>query len=1239
MNVFSVSGLSALRNLLMVSPTTPMHASLKFFASHLTLLTLLIIQSNSFAMVARGQKLELIRADEIQSFNRGGITYRRLVGDVKMRRGDALLTCDVAEFQMEKDEALLSGHVTITTPESKLSSNTARYAGSKEYVELLGDARFEDNPFIVTAEKLGYYIDLKKVLATDNPALEDSGSTLRADTIYYYEKNQLGDARGRASMVNTTDSLSVSGKHMLYYSGKDSLLSFGDAQFKKWSAIDTSLQIDSDSLSLEEGYFFAWKNVQLRNGNALGTCGQAVYMQEDDVAIMRDRPMLQEEDFVLTGDVFNLHMDNGGLKSVYVPENPHFTQRKASRDTTFSDWLDGKVMAVEFDEGQPQTVTLIEMATSFFNVIEDGIFKGSNKVSGDTLFILLSDSSISDITVTGGAEGEFDPAQGSRDIEFPIKYWAEHIAYSMQNETTQLKSNASIEYGDMKLKAGHIGVYWRQNLLRARSLVDTLGSKDYPVLSQKGQEDFNGQSMIYDLKTQRGKVVAGRTKMDDGNYYGEELTRIDEDIYLMEDGYYTTCDVEDHPHFYFYSRQMKLYTDKIIIAKPVVLYIADIPLMALPFAVFPQKKGRSSGFILPSYDYRPRNGGRALKGFGYYWAINDYSDFKMTGTFWDQYEEFNLRSVLRYKMRYKISGSVDASMVSDRNALDDPMNWKWRLKFNHSQTIDPSFTIRADGELSGDANFDRNYSHDQDERLNTKLHSGISINKKFESINSTTSLSGTYDENLQVTRRVEEAPKSAGIKLAGPTLALPSFRFSRASSPIIKAKGNKEYWYNSFRWSYNNAFSNRRKWSYLSYENPDTLARDSLLWQEDIVDTRTWNHNMSLSGDTQVLKVLKMVGSISYKDAWGFKYLNPVEDENGRAFVDTGTGRIVTEELEGFIRRGTFSTSVSLNTKMYGIFPVHIGALQAIRHTLTPSISLTHTPDFSTDFWGYTKLLTDTTGAEQRFDRFAGSDLGATPNKESLRMSYSLSNVFDYKLFRDEEVSKAQFLTWGVSGSYNFSADSLKASDISSNIKINVGKSFRLSPSMTYEIYERDSTGSHKINQFRAPRMTRASFSFGFQLQGDAPGGLRSSVRKESVPDSLSADTADSFNQPFDFGELQAPMTRSGRNTPAWSANFSFSYTFSHQNPLEDTKQTFNLGTNLKFNLSENWAVNYNPRFDLMEKKLVSGSVGVTRNLHCWKMTLSWTPMGRWGGLNLTIRPKASQLQDLKVEHTSRRKY
>lgn len=1187
----------------------------------------------STSVAASRDKLELIRADEISSFNRNGVTYRRVSGDVKLKRGDAVLTCQVAEFQVERDEARLDGQVKIVTDNAVLSGNQARYYGSREYMELIGNARFIDDPYIVEAGKLAYYMEEKRVVASLAPSLIDSSSTLSADSIYYYEDNQLGDARGAARLLNQSDSLSVDGDRLLYFSGKDSLLSYGNARFKKWSETDTTLNIDSDSLSLEEGFFFAWQNVKLRNGDTEGTCGQAVYMQDDEVAVMKDDPVLRDTDFVLTGDVFNLHMNNGDLTSVLVPENPHFTQDKVLNDTSYTDWLDGKVMAVEFEDGQPEKVTLIEMATSYFNIIEENNYKGSNNVSGDTLVILLSDSSISEIEVTGGAQGKFIPANESDEVEFPIDYQADNIHYSMADETTLLQKNAVISYGDMNMSSGQVGVYWRKNLLRAKSLVDTVGATDTPVLRQTGQEDFNGATMIYDLITQRGKVEAGRTRMEDGNYFGEKVTRVNEDVFLMEDGYYTTCDLDDHPHFYFHSKQMKLITDKLIIAKPIVFYIADIPLMALPYAVFPQQKGRSSGFILPSYDYRPNNGGRALKGFGYYWAINDYSDFKMTGDFWDQYEEFKINSVLRYKKRYAINGGFNVSMASDRPGLGEPASWKWKLNFKHNQTVNPGLSLSANVNLSGDANFDRTYSHSQAQRLDTKLRSGVLINKSFDAIGSKLSIGGNYDENLQVTRQRDAAPESAGLTLSGPTLSAPSMTFNKQSDAIFKAKGNETHWYNTLRWSYNNNFKTTRKWTYNSFVNSDTTSSDSLIWEDTIDDTRTWRHNMNLSGNTQVLDVFKLVGSISYQDAWAFSYYDPLLDPNGFVVIDSSTGAIQTEERSGFIRRGTFSTSASLNTKLYGIFPVRLGALRAIRHTLTPSVSLSYAPNFSDDIWGYTKTYFNATGQDTVLDRFAGSDIGSTPNSERASLNYSLNNVFDYKLFRLEEESKGQFFTWNLNGSYNFMADSIRASDIRNSFKVNFGRHFSLSPSATFEIYERDSTGTRKINQFRSPRMTRANFSFAFNLRGAPPGGLRTGVLPE-VLEGEEADTLQSSIAPTN--DLPRPTRKT---SPVWTAGFRFSYSYSHDNPILEAKQTFNMRASLKFNLSENWKITYSPSFDLINREMVSGSIGVTRDLHCWTMSLNWTPTGRWGGLNLTIRPKSQSLQDLKYEHKSQRRF
>ena len=68
-----------------------------------------------------------------------------------------------------------------------------------------------------------------------------------------------------------------------------------------------------------------------------------------------------------------------------------------------------------------------------------------------------------------------------------------------------------------------------------------------------------------------------------------------ETIVFLEKGKYTSCDLEK-PHYYFSAGKMKIYFDDKAIARPIVLHIADIPLLPFPFYMFPLKGNRSSGF-------------------------------------------------------------------------------------------------------------------------------------------------------------------------------------------------------------------------------------------------------------------------------------------------------------------------------------------------------------------------------------------------------------------------------------------------------------------------------------------------------------------------------------------------------------------------------------------------------------------------------------------------------------------
>jgi LPS-assembly protein len=44
--------------------------------------------------------------------------------------------------------------------------------------------------------------------------------------------------------------------------------------------------------------------------------------------------------------------------------------------------------------------------------------------------------------------------------------------------------------------------------------------------------------------------------------------------------------------------------------------------------------------------------------------------------------------------------------------------------------------------------------------------------------------------------------------------------------------------------------------------------------------------------------------------------------------------------------------------------------------------------------------------------------------------------------------------------------------------------------------------------------------------------------------------------------------------------------------------------------------------------------MSINRDLHCWQLSASITPIGQFRMFNITISPKSSLLQDLKVNRT-----
>jgi hypothetical protein len=146
--------------------------------------------------------------------------------------------------------------------------------------------------------------------------------------------------------------------------------------------------------------------------------------------------------------------------------------------------------------------------------------------------------------------------------------------------------------------------------------------------------------MAYNVELHRGVVQKISTETEQGGQHWfvfgndaafiSDTTRGRETAFYVRNGTITSCD-DSIPDYYFRSKQIKMITKNIMVARPAILYIGDVPIMWLPFIFQDIRSGRRSGVITPRFGVSElfRNSPtyrRHVENLGYYFAISDYMD-------------------------------------------------------------------------------------------------------------------------------------------------------------------------------------------------------------------------------------------------------------------------------------------------------------------------------------------------------------------------------------------------------------------------------------------------------------------------------------------------------------------------------------------------------------------------------------------------------------------------------------
>jgi hypothetical protein len=108
-------------------------------------------------------------------------------------------------------------------------------------------------------------------------------------------------------------------------------------------------------------------------------------------------------------------------------------------------------------------------------------------------------------------------------------------------------------------------------------------------------------------------------------------------------------------------------------------------------------------------------------------------------------------------------------------------------------------------------------------------------------------------------------------------------------------------------------------------------------------------------------------------------------------------------------------------------------------------------------------------------------------------------------------------------------------------------------------------------------------------------------------------------------------------NVP-WSINLSFSLSY-NKRPKPDysgfeSDVTSNISFNNSFSLTPKWNFSTNGYLDIKTRKLETFTMSISRDMHCWQMSINVTPVGLYRYFSFNLNPKAGILQDLKVNRT-----
>ena len=615
----------------------------------------------------------------------------------------------------------------------------------------------------------------------------------------------------------------------------------------------------------------------------------------------------------------------------------------------------------------------------------------------------------------------------------------------------------------------------------------------------------------------------------------------------------------------------------------------------MPFAYFPLSVGRSAGILMPSFGNDP-NTGYFLQDMGYYVPLGDYADVTLSGDFYTN-GSYAFRSASIYTKRYKYRGNVNLryenQVRSQKGFSDYSLSRNYNIQFSHSQDPKSSPNSRFSASVNlGSSEYYRNSLQQRNlpNTQNNTLSSSISYSKTFPEYPSVNmSLTATHS---QLTSPTATASDTDNINMTLPTFQASMERIY----PFAKRDGIKKGIIDNINFQYDVNAQNR-----LTTNDDDFLT--SRMFDNAKVGAR---HRIPLTTNFKAKFFSVSVGG-NYEDVWTLETYNQS--------YDSETESIVRDTVSGFDRYNKYNFSASIGTTLYGTFDLgEDKKIQAIRHTMRPSIT-----------YGYAPSFANTLEAKVR-------------DKDSTKI----------------EPKKVSLLSnFNISTGYNFESDSLRLNPLTVNGGTNIlDNKMSINFSAGLDPYAIDNNGT-RIDTWNIDnggslfRLTRANANISYSISSEMFGKKDDDEKEEEedpfdyVAQSGGRDD-DLFGRADNFNDN--PVRKDDKNSdvenPIYGTkipwNLRLAYSASYTNSARQNEfSSHSLMFSGDIELAPRWSVGGSSGYDFKNQGFTLTQLRFQRDLKSFTMRFNWTPFGQYKRWYFFIGIDSSILKDLKWENRS----